>query len=362
MPYEILIVDDEPDIRTLVSGILRDEGFETREARDSASAIAAFRARRPGLVLQDVWLQGSQLDGLQLLNLFHGEEPQVPVVMISGHGTIETAVQAIQQGAYDFVEKPFKADRLLLVVERALEAARLRRENEELRQRAGDPTDLIGVSSAISAVRQAIDRVAPSGSRVLVTGPAGTGKEVVARLIHARSRRAGGPFVVLSCASMRPERLEVELFAGERGYATPKLEVRAAVFDDDGRILMVREVLDGGRWTLPGGWADVNLSPAQNVEKETLEESGYRVRAHKLVAAWDKRRQGHPPGLFAITKLFFLCELLGGEPTPSLETSEIGWFAQHALPADLSVGRVLRTQLERMFEHRRDPGLPTDFD
>jgi len=154
----------------------------------------------------------------------------------------------------------------------------------------------------------------------------------------------------------------VELFAGERGYATPKLEVRAAVFDDDGRILMVREVLDGGRWTLPGGWADVNLSPAQNVEKETLEESGYRVRAHKLVAAWDKRRQGHPPGLFAITKLFFLCELLGGEPTPSLETSEIGWFAQHALPADLSVGRVLRTQLERMFEHRRDPGLPTDFD
>lgn len=162
-------------------------------------------------------------------------------------------------------------------------------------------------------------------------------------------------------AGVDPQRI-VELFAGERGYATPKLEVRAAVFDPSGRILMVREVLDGGRWTLPGGWADVNLSPAQNVEKETLEESGYSVRARKLVAAWDKRRQGHPPGIFACAKLFFLCELLGGEPTPSLETSEVGWFARDALPADLSVGRVLAHQVERMFEHRDDPGLATDFD
>lgn len=162
-------------------------------------------------------------------------------------------------------------------------------------------------------------------------------------------------------AGVDPQRI-VELFAGERGYATPKLEVRAAVFDPPGRILMVREVLDSGRWTLPGGWADVNLSPAQNVEKETLEESGYRVRARKLVAAWDKRRQGHPPGIFACAKLFFLCELLGGDATPSLETSEIGWFARDALPSDLSVGRVLARQVERMFEHHDDPGLATDFD
>ena len=162
-------------------------------------------------------------------------------------------------------------------------------------------------------------------------------------------------------AGVEPQRI-VELFTGERGYATPKLEVRAAVFDAAGRILMVREVLDSGRWTLPGGWADVNLSPAQNVEKETLEESGYRVRARKLVAVWDKRRQGHPPGIFACAKLFFLCDLLGGEPAPSLETSEVGWFARDAVPSELSVGRVLARQVERMFEHRDDPVLATDFD
>ena len=158
-----------------------------------------------------------------------------------------------------------------------------------------------------------------------------------------------------------PQRI-VELFSGEEGYATPKLEVRAAVFDPRGRILMVREVADGGRWTLPGGWADVNLSPAENAEKEAFEESGYRVRARKLAAAWDRVRQGHPPGLFACAKLFFVCELLGGEAATSLETAEVAWFARDALPPDLSTGRVLARQLDRMFEHRLDPGLATDFD
>ena len=221
MAHDILIVDDEADIRMLIGGILEDDGHQTRGAAESASALRAIRARRPSLVILDIWLQGSEMDGLQLLDVIVSEHPTLPVVVISGHGTIETAVSAIKRGAYDFVEKPFKADRLLLVVERALEAARLKRENEELRQRAGDPTDLIGVSSSISAVRQAIDRVAPSGSRVLVTGPAGAGKEVVARLIHARSKRASGPFVVLSCASMRPERLEIELFGAEQGGDGP---------------------------------------------------------------------------------------------------------------------------------------------
>jgi len=202
MAHDILIVDDEPDIRMLVDGILQDEGYETRGAGDADAAIAAFRSRRPSLVVLDVWLQGSRMDGLGLLEAFHSEEPHVPVVMISGHGTIEMAVTAIQRGAYDFIEKPFQSDRLLLVVRRALEAAALSRENAELRLRAGPEATLTGSSAVVHALRGAVDRVAPTGSRVLITGPAGSGKEVVARMIHARSRRAPGPFVVLNCATL----------------------------------------------------------------------------------------------------------------------------------------------------------------
>ena len=212
---DILIVDDEADIRALVAGILDDEGFHAREAGDSDATIAAVNARRPSLVLLDIWLQGSKLDGMALLEHLKREHPSVPGVMMSGHGTIETAVQAIKLGAYDFIEKPFKADRMILVVRRAIEAARLKRENEELRLRAGPITDLIGTSSVVAHLRQAIDRVAPTNSRVLLSGPAGAGKEAVARLIHARSRRSEGPFTIVSCASMAPDRMEVELFGVE---------------------------------------------------------------------------------------------------------------------------------------------------
>lgn len=152
------------------------------------------------------------------------------------------------------------------------------------------------------------------------------------------------------------------VFEAESGYATPKLEVRAAVFDEAGRILMVREVFDHDRWTLPGGWADVNLTPAGNVVKEVREESGYDVRVRKLAAAWDRQRQGHPPSLFSCCKLFFVCEIIGGEARTSIETSEVGWFARDALPTDLSLGRVLPAQIARLFEHHSHPGLPTDFD
>ncbi|ARW17907.1 luminescence regulatory protein LuxO [Komagataeibacter europaeus] len=217
MGHEILIVDDEPDIRLLIEGILADEGYETRLAADSDSAIAAFRERRPSLVVLDVWLQGSRLDGLGILNVLHKEEPSIPVIMISGHGTIETAVAALQHGAYDFIEKPFQADRLLVVVRRALEASRLARENAELRLRAGSGTVLEGRSAAITAVRNQIDRVAPTGSRVLISGLAGTGKEVAARMIHASSRRAEGPFIALNCATLAPGRFEEELFGIEGG-------------------------------------------------------------------------------------------------------------------------------------------------
>ena len=152
------------------------------------------------------------------------------------------------------------------------------------------------------------------------------------------------------------------LFAGETGYATPKIDVRGAAFDEQGRILMVREVADGGRWTLPGGWADVNLTPAENVVKEMREESGLDVRVRKLAAVWDRARQGHSPGVFACAKLFFICDIVGGSAATSLETSEVGWFAEEEVPEDLSLGRVLPAQVSRMFAHSREPGLPTDYE
>ena len=244
MAHEILIVDDEPDIRLLIDGILRDEGYETRQASDSDAAIAAFRARRPSLVVLDVWLQGSRLDGLGILAAISEEVPAVPVVMISGHGTIETAVAAIQQGAYDFVEKPFKSDRLLLCISRALEAARLARENAELRLRAGPESRLDGESQAIAAVRQQIERVAPTGSRVLVSGAAGAGKEVAARMIHARSRRAEGPFVALNCATLAPGRFEEELF-GLEGAIDGSTKRRTGLLERaHGGTLLLDEVSD----------------------------------------------------------------------------------------------------------------------
>ena len=245
MAFDILIVDDEPDIRLLIDGILRDEGYDTRGAGDSDAAVASFRVRRPSLAILDVWLQGSRKDGLALLESFHSEEPQVPVVMISGHGNIEMAVQAIQQGAYDFIEKPFKADRLLLVVRRALEAAALARENAELRLRAGPEAGLTGDSAAINVLRAGVERVAPTGSRVLIHGPAGSGKEVVARMVHARSRRADAPFVVLNCATLAPGRFEEELFGLEAGSDPLAQPRRAGVLERaHGGTLLLDEVSD----------------------------------------------------------------------------------------------------------------------
>ncbi len=245
MAHEILIVDDEPDIRLLVEGILRDEGYDTRQAGDSEQALAAFRLRRPSLIVLDVWLQGSRLDGIGILRALHREEPQVPVVMISGHGTIEMAVSAIQEGAYDFIEKPFQSDRLLLVVRRALEAAQLARENAELRLRAGPETELTGSSHVIAQLRAQVEKVAPTGSRVLIQGPAGSGKEVVARIIHARSRRAEGPFVALNCATLNPARFEEELFGVEGGSDPAAQPRRAGVLERaHGGTLLLDEVSD----------------------------------------------------------------------------------------------------------------------
>ena len=213
---DILVVDDEADIRELVSGLLEDEGHAVRVAANSDEALAAIRARKPSLALLDIWMQGGGLDGLELLDLIKELDPDLPVVMISGHGNIETAVSALQRGAYDFIEKPFKSDRLVVVVQRALEASQLKRENRRLRAQVAAPTGLIGKSAAAQALRSTIAKVAPANSRVLISGPPGSGKELVARQIHEASARARGEFVAIAAAGMTPERLDVELF-GEEG-------------------------------------------------------------------------------------------------------------------------------------------------
>jgi two-component system nitrogen regulation response regulator NtrX len=215
MATDILVVDDEADIRDLVSGILEDEGHGARIAGNSDSALAAIAARRPSLVFLDIWLQGSRLDGLALLDVIHKQHPDLPVVIISGHGNIETAVSAIKRGAYDYIEKPFKADRLVLIADRALEASRLRKEIADLKHKSGEILGLIGSSSVMNQLRSAIERIAPTNSRVMIFGPSGAGKEQVARSIHAASSRAPGPFVALNAAAITPERMEHELFGTE---------------------------------------------------------------------------------------------------------------------------------------------------
>jgi len=246
MASDILIVDDEADIRELVAGILQDEGYLTRTARDSDDALAAIAARRPNLVFLDIWLQGSRLDGLQVLDAIKRENPEVPVVMISGHGNIETAVAAIKRGAYDFIEKPFKADRLVLVADRALETSRLKREVKALKQLT--PSTLIGHSPSVNQLRQTVDKVAPTNSRVLIVGPPGAGKELTARAIHGQSARAEGPFVVINAAAMTPERMEVEMFGVEPTNSAGERKI-GALEEAHGGTLFIDEIADMPRET-----------------------------------------------------------------------------------------------------------------
>ena len=242
MTADILIVDDEADIRELISGILQDEGFETRLAHNSDAALSELEQRRPTLVILDIWLQGSKLDGLDLLLVIKERIPDLPVVIISGHGNIETAVAAIKRGGYDYIEKPFNSDRLLLVVGRALETTRLKRENEELRGRSGLDAELIGNSTAIRNLKQQIRRIAPTNSRVLIVGPMGAGKELAARNIHNNSQRATGPFVIVSAATLSPEHLEEYLFGVEYGQGQqPRV---GALEEAHGGTLYVDEVAD----------------------------------------------------------------------------------------------------------------------
>ncbi|MEM9636347.1 MAG: sigma-54 dependent transcriptional regulator [Pseudomonadota bacterium] len=225
---DILIVDDERDIRELISDILRDEGFGTRLAGNSDDAMAAINAEAPALIILDIWLKDSRMDGIDILKTVKRDNPDVPVVIISGHGNIEIAVAAIKQGAYDFIEKPFNIDQLLVVIRRAMETSRLRRENQSLRRRDVTKSEMIGSSAAFRALVSQLDKVTKSNGRVMLSGPAGCGKEVAARYIHANSNRAAAPFVTVNCAGVAPERMEEVLF----GRETPERGVEPGLLEE----------------------------------------------------------------------------------------------------------------------------------
>ena len=242
MASNILVVDDEEDIRHLIAEIFRDEGCFCQEAGNSEAAQISIDTEIPELVILDIWLQGSDMDGIEFLKELKENHPYIPVIMISGHADIETAVNTIKLGAYDFIEKPFEADRLILMAERAIDSARLRQENEELRRRVGDSVPLVGLSNSIVQLKGVIERVAPTESRVLITGAPGVGKEVVARLIHSNSNRKESPLVILNCATMAPERMELELFGSEDGVNG---KVISGIFEKaNGGTLFLDEVAD----------------------------------------------------------------------------------------------------------------------
>ncbi|MBR2120425.1 MAG: sigma-54-dependent Fis family transcriptional regulator [Afipia sp.] len=367
MANDILIVDDEADIRDLVAGILDDEGFKTRTARDSDTALSEISGRRPNLIFLDIWLQGSKLDGLQLLEQIKVNYPEVPIVMISGHGNIETAVAAIKRGAYDFIEKPFKADRLILVANRALETSRLKREVRELKQHAPSSGTLVGRSPCMNQLRQTIDRAAKANSRIMIVGPSGGGKELAARTLHAMSSRADGPFVVINAAAITPERMEVELFGielsdGETGRKPGALE------EAHGGTLFIDEIADMPRETQnrilrvlvdqtfqrAGGTTKVSVdvrivsSTARNLEVEIAEGKFREDLYHRLsvvpirVPPLSERREDIPDLVE-----YFMDQISSATGLPKRRIGEdaMAVLQSHVWPGNV---RQLRNNVERV--------------
>jgi two-component system nitrogen regulation response regulator NtrX len=366
MAADILVVDDEADIRELVAGILSDEGYAVRTAADSEAALAEVRARKPALLVLDIWMSGGGMDGLELLDMIKKLDPELPVIMISGHGNIETAVSAIKRGAYDFLEKPFKSDRLLLVVERALEQAALKRENRRLRMQAVVPDSFVGRSAAAQQLRQLIAKVAPANSRLLIAGPPGAGKEMVARLIHAASPRAKGEFIAINAASMTPDRMDLELFGEEGESGQPR---KIGVFErahggtlyldkigdmpreTQGRIL---RVLVDQRFRRVGGDQDVQvdvrvISSTSRDLRDEIEEGRFREDLfHRLNVV-----PVHVPGLSErrddIPELVeYYIERISeatGMPRRRLTDDAIATLQVHDWPGNV---RQLRNNVERM--------------
>jgi two-component system nitrogen regulation response regulator NtrX len=263
MALDILIIDDEDDIRDLIAGILEDEGYQARQAHDADSALNEIAKRRPSLVFLDIWMQGSRLDGLQLLDEFQSQHPDMPVVMISGHGNVETAVSAIRRGAYDYIEKPFKVDRLLLITQRAMESARLKNEVADLRERSNKAAQMVGNSAAIQGVRSLIEKSAPTNSRIFISGSSGTGKGLSARMIHDKSLRSEAPFVEINCSLYSPDEVSVVLFGRETREKTGTLRTEVGALERaHGGTLYLSEVA-----SLP--------APAQQALLRTLVESKF---------------------------------------------------------------------------------------
>ena len=366
MAADVLVVDDEADIRDLVAGILDDEGHSVRTAADSESALAAIRARKPALLILDIWMSGGGMDGLELLDMVKALDADLPVIMISGHGNIETAVSAIKRGAYEFLEKPFKSDRLLLVVERALEAATLKRENRRLRTQAITPEGLMGRSMAAQQLRQMIAKLANANSRVLISGPAGSGKETVARLIHGASPRTRSEFIPIGAAGVTPERMDVELFGQEgEGGRPAKIgvferahtgtlyldEVADMPRETQGRIL---RVLVEQRFRRVGGDVDVQVdvrvisSTSMDLRGEIAAGRFREDLFHRLnvvpvnVPGLSERREDIPELIEDFIQK--ICQA-SGMPKRQLSDDALAMLQVRAWPGNL---RQLRNNIERM--------------
>jgi len=366
MKYDILIVEDEDDIRAMIGGILEDDGYEVRLTATSAEAINSLKSRKPSLMILDVWLKGSTMDGIELLDSIKKSHPNMPVIIISGHGTVETAVSAIRKGAYDYIVKPFKADKLLVTCKRALENARLKSENEELKGKRSHDVALIGTSSHVIQLKQKIAKIASTNSRVLISGQSGSGKELIARLLHENSLRSKGPFKAVNAASIIPERVEEELFGVEdesgnlnkiglleRAHnGTLYLdEVADMPIETQGKLL---RLLVEQRFRRLGGKDDVQVdvrvitSSSRDLFKEVSlgrfrEDLYHRLNVMPLEAPPLKERREDIPALVE----HFIAQLSSSTGLPS---RKIGEDAMAALQAHNWPGNVrqLRNNVERL--------------
>ncbi|MEO9515738.1 MAG: sigma-54 dependent transcriptional regulator [Paracoccaceae bacterium] len=362
---DILIVDDERDIRELISDILEDEGFTTRLAGNSDEAMSAINAETPGLIILDIWLKDSKMDGIDILKAVKRDNPDVPIVIISGHGNIEIAVAAIKQGAYDFIEKPFNIDQLLVVIRRGMETSRLRRENLSLKRQDVGQSEMIGNSASFRGLVSQLEKVTKSNGRIMLTGPAGSGKEVAARYIHTNSNRASGPFVTVNCAGVAPERMEEVLFgreSAERGIEPGLLEQAhggVVYFDEvadmpEGTQSKILRVLVDQQFKRVGGSDDVHVdlrvisSTNRDLEAEIAADTFRRELYHRLnvvpisVPSLEERREDIPALASHFIEMFNTSQ---GLPLRSLSSDATAMLQTMIWPGNV---RQLKNMIERV--------------